>query len=93
MSVTEVIISEQALTALASSIKAYVPEMREAIMTAEKSIKNNGSEWADDDFNLLVSAINSFLTDIDNMDSAKNQLVERINNKISAIHVLHSMKI
>ncbi|MCI9517966.1 MAG: hypothetical protein HFK08_01760 [Clostridia bacterium] len=93
MSASEVIISEQALTAIASSIKTYVATIRESIMTTLRSLKANGSEWSDEDFNSLVSAINSFLTGIESMDNATNQLVERINNKIGAIHVLHNMKI
>lgn len=93
MSADEVIISEQALATVANSIKTYVSTIREAIMTTVRSIKANGSEWSDEDFNSLVSAINSFLTDIDGVDGATNQLVERINNKISAIHGLHNMKI
>lgn len=93
MSANEVVISEPALATVANSIKTYVATIRESIMTTLRSLKANGSEWSDEDFNSLVSAINSFLTDIDSMDGATNQLVERINNKISAIHILHNMKI
>lgn len=55
MSASEVIISEQALTAIASSIKTYVATIRESIMTTLRSLKANGSEWSDEDFNSLGS--------------------------------------
>lgn len=78
---------------VASSIRTYVSSLKEAIESAVRSIRANSSDWADEDFNSLVSAVSSFLQDIEGIDNATNQLVERINNKINAIHVLHSMKI
>ncbi len=93
MSSSEVIINEQALADVASSIRTYVSSLKEAIESAVRSIRANSSDWADEDFNSLVSAVSSFLQDIEGIDNATNQLVERINNKINAIHVLHSMKI
>lgn len=93
MSAEEVIINEQALADVASGITTYVSSMREAIEAAVRSIRANGSEWADEDFDSLVSAISSFLQDVEGVENAAAQLIERINHKISAIHVLHSMKI
>ncbi|MDE6435212.1 MAG: hypothetical protein K2L07_13390, partial [Lachnospiraceae bacterium] len=58
-----------------------------------RSIKANGCDWSDEDFNLLVSAVSCFLQDVEGIENAANQLVERINNKINAIHVLHNMRI
>lgn len=93
MSSSEVIINEQALTDVASSLRNYVASYREAIESAIRSIKANSCDWGDEDFSSLVSAISSFLQDVEGIENETNQLVERINNKISAIHVLHSMKI
>lgn len=93
MSVSEVIINEQALADVASSIRSYVASYREAIEMAIRSIKSNSSDWSDEDFSSLVSAISSFLQDIEGIENAANQLIERINNKISAIHILHNIKI
>lgn len=93
MSASEVIVNEQALEDVASSIRNFVTAYREVIESAVRSIKANSSDWSDDDFNLLVSAVSSFLQDVEGIENATNQLVERINNKISAIHILHSMKI
>ena len=50
-------------------------------------------EWDDEDFNSLLSAINSFMADMESVEKGSSQLIERINNKISAIHELHSLKI
>lgn len=93
MSSSEVIINEQALADVASSIRTYVSSLKEAIESAVRSIRANSSDWADEDFNSLVSVVSSFLQDVEGIENETNQLVERINNKISAIHVLHSMKI
>lgn len=93
MSSSEVIINEQALFDVASSIRIYVSSLKEAIESAVRSIMANGSDWTDEDFNLLVLSISSFLQDVEGIENATNQLVKRINNKINAIHVLHSMKI
>lgn len=93
MGASEVIANEQALAAVLDGIKTYVSTYREIISTGVRGIKANSGDWSDEDFNSIVSAINSFLTDIDSMEDATNQLVTRIENKISAIHRLHNMKI
>ena len=93
MSESEVIVNEQALASVSASIRTYVAEFRETIETAVRNLKTNASDWDDEDFNSLVSAINSFLTDVEGMENATNQLAQRIDTKISQIHTLHSMKI
>lgn len=93
MSAEEVIINEQALANIASGIRTYVSSLKEAIESSVRSIRTNSSDWADEDFDSLVSAVSSFMQDVKGIEKATNQLVERINNKISAIHVLHNMKI
>lgn len=93
MSAEEVIINEQALADVASGIRTYVSSLKEAIESAVRSIRANSSDWADEDFDSLVSAVSSFMQDVEGIENATNQLVERINNKISAIHVLYNMKI
>lgn len=93
MSASEVIINEQALADVASSIRTYVASYREAIESAIRSIKANRSDWSDEDFSSLVSAVSSFLQDVEGIENATNQLVERINKKIDAIHLLHNKRI
>ncbi len=93
MSASEVIINEQALEAVSKSIKTYVSSYREALVSALRSIGANSSDWNDEDFNSLVSAIGALIPDIDGIENATEQLVKRIDNKIEAIHILHGMKI
>ena len=52
MSASEVIVNEQALEDVASSIRNFVTAYREVIESAVRSIKANSSDWSDDDFNL-----------------------------------------
>lgn len=93
MGASEVIANEQALAVVSDGIRTYVSTYREIISTGVRGIRANSGDWSDEDFNSIVSAINSFLTDIDSVGNTTNQLVTRIDNKISAIHKLHNMKI
>lgn len=93
MSQSEVIVDEQALSSVSSSITKFSADCRANIEDAIRKIKLNSNEWNDEDFNRLLSAINSFMADVNNIDEATKNLNERINTKIAAIHELHSMKI
>lgn len=93
MSASEVIIDELALAAVSKCINTYRSEMHAAITEAVKSLNSHEGEWGDDDFRDLVASVSAFLNDIDNMDSATNQLMARIETKLEAIQTLHSMKI
>lgn len=93
MSANEVILNEQALLAVAESISTYSSAHREAIETAVRGIKYSGCDWNDEDFNSLVLAISSFITDAESIDVATRQLVARINSKVEQIQVLHKLQI
>lgn len=93
MSNSEVIVDEQALGEMSDCLKNYISQYREMLKDALRKIKLNSSDWNDEDFNSLLSAINSFNTDVDNVEEVTKQLIMRINEKIAAIHELHSMKI
>lgn len=93
MSQSEVIVDEQALSSVSSSITKFSADCRANIEDAIRKIKLNSNEWNDEDFNRLLSAINSFMADVNGIDEATKTLNEIINNKIDAIHKLHSMKI
>ena len=93
MALTEVIVDEQALMTVNSSITQYSSEFKNNIEDTIRKIKLNSSEWNDEDFNSLLSAINSFMADVDELEETTKSLSQRINNKIAAIHELHSMKI
>ena len=93
MSQTEVIIDEQALSSVSESMNTYIKAYRETLEGAIRKLKLNSEDWNDEDFNALLSAINSFMADVEGIENGTNQLSARIENKINAIHELHSMKI
>ena len=93
MSSSEVIIDEGALISVSDSLKTYISEYRTTLEDALRKLQSCGDDWNDEDFNSLVSAINSFMTDVDNIENSTGQLTERIDKKIAAIHQLHNMKI
>ena len=93
MSLMEVIIDEQALNTVSDCLNTYITEYKEALKDAIRKIKLNSDDWNDEDFNSLVSAISSFMVDVNNIEEDTDQLKARINEKITAIHELHNMKI
>lgn len=93
MSSSEVIIDEGALVSVSESLKTYISEYRTTLENALRKLKSCGDDWNDEDFNSLVSAINSFMADVDNIENSTGQLTDRIDKKIAAIHQLHNMKI
>lgn len=93
MSQNEVIIDEQALSDVSNSLVTYTKEYRELLVGTIRKIKLISSDWNDEDFNALLSAISSFMTDVDDIEEKTKQFIERINNRIGAIHELHNMKI
>ena len=93
MSASEVTVDEQALSEVSEAINAHVQDCREVIADAVKKLKLNSENWNDEDFNALVSAINSFMADIEQIQETVTQLSRRIGSKLSAIQELHNMKI
>lgn len=93
MSQTKVIIDEQALISVSSSMNTYIKAYREMLEAAIGKLKLNSEAWNDEDFNILLSAINSFMADMEAVENGTKQLTVRIENKINAVHELHSMKI
>lgn len=93
MSKSEVIVDEQALVSVSDGLKTYIAEYKVILEDAIRKLKTNSDDWNDEDFNSLLSAINSFMADVDAVEKETIQLTKRINEKIAAIHELHSMKI
>lgn len=90
---SEVIVSEEALNSIASAIRTYIHDIHDVVTTAEDSITANKFEWTDDDFDSLLSAINSIVFNVDVIDGDSKKILERINKKIEAIQKLHKMTI
>lgn len=93
MSASEVIIDEQALLEVAKGINSYITDYKEMLESAIRKLKLNSDDWNDEDFNSLLSAINSFMVDVNKIENGTKQLSERISKKIDAIHELHNKKI
>lgn len=88
----EVIIDVESLTSVSNGINDYIKGIQE-VEEAIGQLKLGNEDWNDDDFIALSTAINSFVMDIEALKKITNQLSARIENKINAIHKLHSMKI
>ncbi len=93
MSASEVIIDEQALLEVAKGINSYITDYKEMLESAIRKLKLNSDDWNDEDFNSLLSVINSFMVDVNKIENGTKQLSERISKKIDAIIELHSKKI
>lgn len=93
MSASEVIIDEQALLEVAKGINSYITDYKEMLESAIRKLKLNSDDWNDEDFNSLLSAINSFMVDVNKIENGTKQLSERISKKIDAIRELHNKKI
>lgn len=93
MSGSEVIIDEQALSEVAKGINSYITDYKEMLESAIRKLKLNSDDWNDEDFNSLLSAINSFMVDVNKIENGTKQLSERISKKIDAISELHNKKI
>ena len=93
MSQQETIVDLEALSSVSEAINTLGRESRECLEEAIRKIKLNAEEWNDEDFNRLLSAINSFLPKLDSLDETNKQLISRINKKIDYINELHSKKI
>lgn len=93
MSRSEVIVDEQALASVSDGLKSYITEYKAMLEDAIRKLKTNSDDWNDEDFNCLLSAIYSFMADVEKVENETNQLINRINEKIAAIHDLHNIKI
>lgn len=93
MSNERTIINEEALINVSYSITLFKENYREAIEKAIRELKSNIDEWDDEDFNCLVSAMSSFMADVEKIENQSNRIIKIIEDKISAIRALHSMNI
>lgn len=93
MSSERTIINEEALINLSYSITLFKENYRETIEEAIRELKSNADEWNDEDFNCLVSAISSFMTDVEKIENQSDRMIKIIEDKINAIRALHSMNI
>lgn len=93
MSGSDVMIDEEALADAAEVISAYANGMKEAIDGAVSKLGAVSGEWDDEDHETLTAAIRSFEADAEAVDVISAQLRSRIQAKLDAIRLLHSMEI
>lgn len=93
MSNEKTIINEEALINVSYSITLFKEKYRETIEKAVRELKSNVDEWDDEDFNCLVSAISSFMLDVEKIENQSDRIIKIIEDKINAIRALHSMNI
>lgn len=93
MSSSEIIINEQALAAVSGSINDHINAVRDLLSETIEKLKANNEDWNDEDFEILLSAIKEFMAEAAEFESEAGKLTKRIEQKIDAIHQLHSMKI
>ena len=90
---SEVIIDVKALENVSQAIKNYITKYRETIGNAKNQILSNGVEWDDEDFAKTAAAMQKLYKDFDEIELAANNLLQRIESRITQIHQLHNMKI
>jgi archaellum component FlaC len=86
-------INKEALISAKDAIEKYKTSMKNAISKAISSFQALYGEWQDEDFNDLMSALNSIENNINVLESACSQIISRIKTKIEQINQLHSMQI
>ena len=91
MSQSEVIVDEQALLSVADSLTTYITDYKEMLEDALRKLKLNSEDWNDEDFNSLLSAINSFMPEVDKAEDEYKKLISKIKTKIDEIHELHNL--
>ena len=87
----EVIINENALMDVSSTIKSYSQQIKMFIKNTLACFESLQSDWNDSDYDKLISALNSFDSDVISLENAVSQLVLRIDQKLQAIEQLHKM--
>ncbi|MBQ2810343.1 MAG: hypothetical protein IJF11_05565 [Clostridia bacterium] len=88
-----VIIDEQALEITSLSISTYTQGIKEALDETLKRIQSNNGDWDDEDYENLLSAISSFMADIDTIEQGASQILHRVNEKLDQIKRLRGIKI
>ena len=86
-------INKEALINTKDAFEKYKTAMVNAISKAVSSFQSLYGEWQDDDFNELLSSLNSIESNISLIESVSNQIISRIKVKIEQIDQLHSMRI
>ena len=93
MSQNGIVSDPEVLVAISDGMGKYGKESLETLEESIRKLKANSDQWNDEDFNALLSAITSFMADMESIEATISQLQARINNKIDLVRELHSMEI
>ena len=86
-------INKEALISAKDAIEKYKTSMINAISKAISGFQALYGEWQDEDFNDLMSSLNSIENNINIIESACSQIISRIKVKLEQIDHLHSIQI
>ncbi len=93
MNESKVVADVQALTTVSTTVKNFNSNLHELYEEFVRMLKLNGSEWNDEDFNKLVSAMKSFETELEQIDEHTQLITKETDAKIDKINQLHNLKL
>lgn len=93
MNESKIVADVQALTTVSTTVKNFNSNLHELYEEFVRMLKLNGSEWNDEDFNKLVSAMKSFETELEQIDEHTQLITKETDAKIDKINQLHNLKL
>lgn len=93
MNESKVVADAQALSSVSTTVKKFNSDLHELYEEFVRMLKLNGSEWNDEDFNKLISAIKSFETELEQIDEHTQLVAKETDAKIDKINQLHNLKL
>lgn len=93
MNESKIVADVQALTTVSTTVKTFNSNLHELYEEFVRMLKLNGSEWNDEDFNRLVSAMKSFELELEQIDEHTQLITRETDAKIDKINQLHNLKL
>lgn len=89
----DVIIDERALEETSATVRVYLSGLDSVLNDAIRKIQASAGDWNDEDYENLLSAISSFMADMESIKAVGEEILSRLNAKIEAIHRLRNITI
>lgn len=89
----DVIIDERALDEASATVRVYLSGLDGVLNDAIRKIQASAGDWNDEDYENLLSAISSFMADMESIKAVGEEILSRLNAKIEAIHRLRNITI
>ena len=93
MNESKIVADVQALTSVSTTVKTFNSNLHEIYEEFVRMLKLNGSEWNDEDFNKLVSAMKSLEAELEQIDEHTRLITKKTDAKIDKINQLHNLKL